>query len=342
MKRCIMVGLGWRGTCWLAPIRRRKDVEIVGYVEPMEANRKKAVEQLGVPADRLFMTLDEALAEVKADWVMDNTPPAIHHEVAAKAFARGMHVLGEKPLSDNWSNARLTAERGVKAGLRHMVTQNVRFGSQPRETRKAIAAGLIGQVGQCDVQFYMPWADIPGSFYVKQPYMLLTDMMVHQFDMMRYVLAAEPTAIQAHTWNHKWGWHQGDAAHAIVLEFPDGLRGTHVCVGNALGRQTSWNGSWHLEGSEGSIVWEGSEMWHTRMHRTNKPVHEKMLVDYRPAEDPTLLDDVLREFLSAVEQNREPECSATDNLKTLAITFAAIKSAKEKRRVELAEIWEQK
>ena len=338
MLRCIMVGLGWRGCCWLAPLRRRKDVEIVAYVEPGEATRRKVVEQYNLPTDRVYASLDEAMSKVKADFVMDSTPPAVHHEVAEKAFARRMHVLGEKPLSDDMAKARRVVELGIKAGLRHMITQNFRFGSQPRATRKAIAAGTIGKVGQCDVRFYMPWADIPGSYYVTQPYMLLNDMMVHHFDMMRYVLGAEPTAIQAITWNHAWGWHKGDAAHVSVLEFPDGVRGTHLCVGCSLGRQTSWNGSWHLEGSEGSLEWEHSEIWHSRMHRTPKPRHELIVERWRPPEDPTLLDDVLAEFVNAINQNREPECSASDNLKTLAMVFAAIKSAKEKRRVELSEV----
>ena len=79
-------------------------------------------------------------------------------------------------------------------------------------------------------------------------------------------------------------------------------------------------------------------MWHTHMHRTPKPVHEKLMVPWRPAEDPTLLDDVLAEFLKAVAEGRDPECSATDNLKTLAMVFASIKSAKERRMVRVDEV----
>ena len=184
----------------------------------------------------------------------------------------------------------------------------------------------------------MPWADIPNSPYVNEPYMLLADMMVHQFDMMRYVLNTNATAIQAITWNLKWGWHKGDAAHAIVVEFENGIRGTHVCLGACVGKQTSWNGSWQIEGDAGGITWEDDKMWHTHMHRTPKPVHELMIARWRPAEDPTLLDDVLNEFLTAMKKGREPECSGADNLHTLAMTFAAIKSAKENRRVKIEEI----
>ncbi|MCX5660093.1 MAG: Gfo/Idh/MocA family oxidoreductase [Planctomycetota bacterium] len=332
--RSIVVGLGGRGLGWVESIRRRKDCSIVAYVEPHEPNVTRAVERLGIPRDLVFATLPEALKKVKADWVMDVTPPAVHHLVAYDAFNAGLHVLGEKPLSDDYSHARNVVEAGTKAGVRHMITQNYRFTSQPRTTRKLLAEGLLGQLGQCDVQFYMPWADIPGSHYVTQPFMLINDMMVHHFDMIRYVLGTDPVAVQAMTWNQSWGWHKGDAAHAIMFEFANGMHATHVSVGCALGRQTSWNGNWRIEGTGGTITWEDSGMWHTHLHRVEKPFHKQIFPVHVPPPDQAILD----EFLASIRDKREPECSAKDNLRSVAMVFAAIKSAKEGRKVKLEEL----
>jgi predicted dehydrogenase len=331
---CIVTGLGGRGLHWVRAVRGRKDCGITGYVEPAEANRRRAAEQHDVPEDRIFSTLDEALEKAQADFVVDVTPPAVHHEIAAKAFERGMHVLGEKPLSDDFANARATVELGNRLGRKHMITQNYRFTACPRTTRKKLAEGMIGKPGQCDLRFYMPWADMAGSHYVTQPYMLINDMMVHHFDMMRYVLGVDPVAVQAITWNHPWGWHAGDAAHAIVFEFPDGLHGTHVSVGCALGSQTSWNGDWRIEGTEGSIDWEKDRMWFARLHRTPERVRKEIF----PVPTPPAEQAILDEFFAAIREDREPECSAQDNLKSLAMVFGAIQSAKEKRRVELSEL----
>ncbi|MFA0778401.1 MAG: hypothetical protein PVTTEEND_002115, partial [Candidatus Fervidibacter sp.] len=41
---------------------------------------------------------------------------------------------------------------------------------------------------------------------------------------------------------------------------------------------------------------------------------------------------------SAVREGREPECSARDNLRTLAMVFGAIESARRQQWVELAEL----
>jgi predicted dehydrogenase len=82
--------------------------------------------------------------------------------------------------------------------------------------------------------------------------------------------------VQAITWNHPWGWHQGDAAHAIVFHYAGGLVATHVSCGCAVGSQTSWNGDWRIEGPEGSIDWERDRMWIAHLHRTPKRHREEL------------------------------------------------------------------
>lgn len=91
---------------------------------------------------------------------------------------------------------------GRERGLTHMITQNFRSVSFPRTVRKKLDDGLIGKPGQCDIRYYMPWSDVPGSHYVTEPDMFVNDMMVHHFDMLRYVLAADPVSVQADKWNH--------------------------------------------------------------------------------------------------------------------------------------------
>ena len=113
----------------------------------------------------------------------------------------------------------------------------------------------------------MSWADAPGSHYVTQPYMFLMDMSIHHFDMMRYVLGADPVSVQCTSWNQPWGWHKGDAAHAIVFRYEDGLVATHVACGCAVGSQTNWNGDWRIEGPKGSIDWSTNGI----RHASNSP-----------------------------------------------------------------------
>ena len=334
MLKGIITGLGGRATYWVGSVASHPDVELVGYVEVNDAVRQKAIEQHDLLAGAVFGDLDAAIDSVDADFVLDVTPPAVHAQIAERAFAAGLHVLGEKPLSDDYATAVRVVEAGQQAGVRHMITQNYRFTPEPRTTRGLLADGLIGPPGQCDIQFYMAWADFPGSHYVTEPFMLINDMMVHHFDMMRYVLGADPVAVQAVTWNHPWGWHTGDAAHAIVFEFADGLWATHTSVGCAVGQTTSWNGDWRIEGPAGTITWHDGRVRHVHQHRTEVKVDREVdLINV-----PDAAAAMLSEFAGAVSEGRDPECGAADNLKSLAMVFGAIRSAQEHRRVELGEL----
>jgi len=328
-RKAILVGLGGRATnYWMEQLHGHPHVQVEAYVDSSQDCRQRAADQ-GVDGKKIYTSLDEALDACEADFVVDVTPPAVHHKIAARAFEAGLHVLGEKPLSDRFEIARDIERQGAEAGLKHMIAQNYRFNGGARTVRKMIAERRIGPPGQCDVTFYKDWArGLTGSHYLTEPYMLLNDMMVHHFDLMRYVLGADPLRVQAVTWNHPWGWHQGDAAHVIHFEFPDGLHATHVCVGCSLGADTTYHGDWRIDGPEGSIAWKHDAVRRVRQHQGDGPLDEPVELTEPPG-------DMISEFLAAIDEDREPECSAADNLKTLAMVFAAIRSAKENRRVTI-------
>ena len=333
--KAILTGLGGRGLYWLDNARRHPDVEIVAFVEPYQGSIDRAVNQHQVAREAIFPSLDAAIQNSEADFVLDVTPPAIHPEIAFAAFENGLHVIGEKPLSDNFDVARKVAAASHAAGLTHMITQNYRFGALPRTSRRVLDEGLIGQPGQCDVKFYMNWADIPGSHYVTEPFMLINDMMVHHFDMMRYVLNQDPISVTAQTWNPSWGWHAGDACHSITFRFASGLVVTHVANGAAVGSRTTYNGDWRIEGDKGSLDWKNDKLSYSHLHRTDENVDARAIkLDETVPADQAIFD----EFFAAIRDNRAPECSAQDNLKSLAMVFAAIQSAQEKREVRLSEL----
>jgi predicted dehydrogenase len=267
---------------------------------------------------------------------MDVTPPHIHESVASAAFKARLHLIGEKPISDDYSAAKRMVAEGRAARCRHMITQNYRFGGQPRTTRRLLSKGIIGEPGHVDVFFTMPWADSPGSHYVTQPYMFTKDMGIHHFDMLRYVLGRDPVSVRCVTWNPSWGWHAGDASHVAIFDFGGNLHAVHRGVGCAVGHHTGWNGEWRIEGPGGTLTWEGSDIWLTHLHRAERRRREQVFPDSTGAGGQ---DPLLTEFVTAIREDRDPECHAADNLLSAAMVFGAVKSATEGgREVNLAEL----
>jgi len=331
----IIVGLGGRARSWIGVCQRNPDVTLVGYVDIVQKQRDRIAQQLELPQEQMFASMGEAVKAVGADFALDVTPPAAHESVVTEAFALGLHVLGEKPLSDNFDAAKRTVAAAESTGLTHMVTQNYRFGKLPRTTHRLLKEHRIGKPAQVTVGFYRAWATRPGTHYTTMPYPLLTDMGIHHFDMLRYVLGREPVRVYARTWNPSWGWHAGDAAHTAIIEFTDGLIGTHHSSGCSVGKQSPWNGEWRIEGPEGSLTWEDDVLYFTRAHPSDKRARQALPLDELAM---TGQDALLAEFVAAINEGRTPECSGKDNLKSLALVFAAIQSAKEGRFVDIAEL----
>ena len=83
--KAILVGLGGRARHWQAACDEHPEVELVAYVEPSEENKKRAIEERGVPEDLIFDDLSDA-ASVEADFVVDVTPPAVHETIAMESL----------------------------------------------------------------------------------------------------------------------------------------------------------------------------------------------------------------------------------------------------------------
>ena len=335
MLKGIVVGLGGRARSWVEVCQRSPEVELVGYVEPAAENRAAAQAKFSIPDSQVYGKLEEAMAGVQADFVVDVTPPAVHEEIATAAFAKGLHVIQEKPLSDDWDAAKRAVAAAAQHGRTYMITQNYRFGPVPRATRPLVEAGRIGRPEQASMGFYRVWAYLPGSHYTTMAFPLIKDMGIHHFDLLRYVLGQEPVEVRATTWNPSWGWHAGDASHNVEILFDGGCRVTHHACGCSVGKQSPWNGDLRVEGPGGSLTWEEDRIFITSSKPGETPAREEVT----PGEVPPGQDACLAEFTAAIREGREPECSGRDNLQSLAIVFAAVRSAQEGRPVPIAELF---
>src|SRR5687767_11368169 len=183
--RLIQCGMGGMGrTWWNHATGNSRDFDLVAIVDVADAPLNEAGDALKIPADRRFTRLEDALDRVEADAVLTVTPPAVHVQHAELAFARGLHVLTEKPIADTLENAKRMVRLAQAAGKQLVVAQNYRF-TAANETFKRILAQIpIGQVGHGQLDFYIG-ADFTGTFRETMEFPLLVDMAIHHVDLIR-------------------------------------------------------------------------------------------------------------------------------------------------------------
>jgi predicted dehydrogenase len=185
-----------------------------------------------------------------------------------------------------------------------------------------------------NADFYIG-AQFPG-FRALMPSPLLLDMAIHTFDAARYLSAADPMAVYCEEFNPPWSWYQGAANATAIFEMTGGLRYTYRGSWCAEGRRTSWEAEWRAVGPNGTATWDGE----------HPPVAEVVaqrggfFSDVAPLA--AQVGDIhagiagsLRDFLHALITGATPMGECHDNIKSLAMVFAAIESAATGKRVKI-------
>lgn len=329
MLRIVQVGLGAMGAGWANVVVASEKWQAAAYVDPDRKRMLAVAGQHGMPRGRCFTTLEEALRKVEADAVLDVTPQEVRKEVCMTAFARGLHVLAEKPLADSMRTACRLVREAARRDCHFVIAQNYRYQAEARKIRDLIGKGKVGTVGYVGVDFHK--GPRFGGFREKMAYPLILDMGIHHLDLMRFFLGQDVAAVQAHSINAPWNWNKGDATVSASLEFDGGAAANYFASWVAQGAETSWNGTWRIEGSEGVLVWDADGVFlssHPERRRKQRVAVENVAPQAH----------LLGAFARTIASGEEAETSGRRNLNSLAATWAMVRAAKTGQRVATAEV----
>jgi predicted dehydrogenase len=233
-------------------------------------------------------------------------------------------VLGEKPAAATLAEAVSLAGLAETTGELFMVSQSRRW--NPRLFALRDLARSLGPVGALSTEFYR--APHFGGFREEMPEPLLVDMAIHAFDAARFVLGDDPEAVWCESWNPAWSWFRGAASATVVFTMTGGARYTYTGSWCAPGTETSWNGAWRVSAAGGSVTWDGEGM----------PVPDPPSALRAASEEGEGIAAALHAFVTALRTGVAPMGEIHENVPSLAMVEAAVLSAREHRRVELAEV----
>jgi predicted dehydrogenase len=322
--RVVLVGAGSMGRAWRDTIEAAPSVELAGIADIDLATADAAAAALGrsVPTGTDAVQLARATG---ARAVVDATVPEAHHPVTTAALFAGLDVLGEKPVAETVAKALSLAGTSQVTGQLFMVSQSRRWNPQLFALR-AMAEDL-GALGSLTTEFFR--APHFGGFREEMAHPLLVDMAIHAFDSARFLLGAEPVSAYCETHNPPWSWFAGDAAATAIFAMEGGARYTYTGSWCSPGVQTSWNGVWRLSGEKGSAHWDGD----------HDPVLDGDVdLEPRPAAPYSGIEGALLVFTDALRTGVPPMGEVHENILSLAMVEAAVRSAETGRRVLLDDV----
>ena len=118
--RCALVGLGSMGRNHYKTILANENINLVAVVEP----NNDLIENINVAH---YADIDSLLANEKIDFAVVATPTSTHLEVARKLLQNGVHLLVEKPIAKNSTEAKEMVKIAHKNNCKLVVGHIERF-----------------------------------------------------------------------------------------------------------------------------------------------------------------------------------------------------------------------
>jgi predicted dehydrogenase len=340
--KVVLCGCGAMAKGWLRAVRSTPDLsaalEIVGLVDLDRDVAQALAAEFDLGSVAIGTDLTAVLDETGAHIVFDIVIPAARHSVVRAALARGCHVLSEKPMSNSMEEAADLIRAAEEAGRVHSVVQNRRFISGVRRMRRFVESGEIGEITAIHCDFFI--GPHFGGFREKMDNVLLLDMAIHTFDAARYVSGKTPLSVYCLETNPRGSWYAHGASANAVFRLSDDVVFTYRGSWCAEGERTSWESAWRIVGTRGMLTWDGEETFRASVAGQD----DGLLRGSIPVEVPPPLHEeethghasVIADFLTAIRTGRAPETAGDDNIRSLAMVFGAIESARSGRTVDLA------
>jgi len=331
--RCVVVGAGGISSAWFPPLIE-ENVEIPAVVDLRLDAARQAVAEHGLRCEA-STDLAAALAEHRPDFVLDLTVPEAHCSVTTTALRAGSHVLGEKPMAATMDEAREMVRVSEETGKLYMVNQSRRWDAKHDAVRRTLADGKIGDVTTINCDFFL--GAHFGGFRDEMEHVLILDMAIHHFDLARFMTGADPVAVYAHEFNPKGSWYRGAAAATCVFEMTNGVVFTYRGSWCSEGFPTSWNGNWRFIGERGTLLYEQDQDPRGQIVAGDEGF-DRPLADIEITPSPltaVTFHGALCEMLAFLRAGEKPQTECHDNIKSLAMVFAAIASARRGERVRV-------
>ena len=274
--------------------------------------------------------LEDVLADPSID-VLDITPhPADRLPLMEAALKAGRHVLSQKPFVLDLAEGQRLVDLARDKGVKLAVNQNGRWAPHLSWMREAVRAGMVGEVISAHIAIHWNHGWIAGTPFERIEDLILYDFGIHWFDFLTSI--ATPESVIA-TKSRAAGQKAGVPLLAQALvRIPGGQASLVFDGGVPFGPSDTT----HIGGTKGSLHSIGPDLGNQSVTLTTAEGKA------RPDLKGTWFNDGFRgamgALLVAIEDDAEPANGAAENLRSLALAFAAIQSARSGREVAVGSV----
>ncbi len=209
-----MINIGVVGYGYWGPNLVRNFVEVAGLQVAAVSDRdpaRRALVATRYPAIRTTAEAQDLIDDPSIQAIAVATPVATHFDIALAALRAGKHVWLEKPMTETSEQARILVEEAEKRGLVLLVDHTFIYTGAVQKMGEIIKSGELG-----DVFYYDSIRVNLGLF--QRDVSVISDLAVHDFSILDYLLDEHPVAVSASGTNHFAGTPENLAYVTLFYE----------------------------------------------------------------------------------------------------------------------------
>ena len=283
------------------------------------------------PAVKTTTNFQDLLADTSIDAIAIATPVSTHFEIGMAALRAGKHLWLEKPMAETSLQARKLVDEAERRGRVLIVDHTFIYTGAVRKMGEIIKSGDLGRV------YYYDSIRVNLGLF-QRDVSVISDLAVHDFSILDYLLGEHPAAVSASGINHFPGtpenlayitlfYDSGTIAHANVSWLAP-VKVRQILVGGSKKMITYDD----LEPSEKIKVYDKGVSF------TDDPQQiQEMRVGYRTGDmwAPKLsVTEALRvegeHFIDCIEHGKTPETDGRLGLRVVELIEAATSSMRGK------------
>jgi len=258
---------------------------------------RRAAAQRAFPDVRTYADLAEVAGDPDVDLVIVSTPPNTHATISMQMLRAGKHVVSEKPFCLTVAEADAMMELAAARDLTLTVYQNRRWDRDFLAIKRALAAGLIGEVFHVET-FIGGFAHPCEYWHSHEPISggMVYDWGSHYIDWILNIIPDPAQSVMSSV--HKRVWHNVTNADQtrVLIRFAGGQEAEFLQSDIAAALKPKW----YVLGTKGAIV----ANWRYETIKTRRWSGELIEERLAPAEAPADVVVYIRDRAGDIHEQR--------------------------------------
>jgi predicted dehydrogenase len=309
---------------------------------------------------RAYREVDDLLQDDRVEVISIATPHPSHAPLAIRAMETGRHVIVEKPMTLELSQADMMIAAARRTGRTLAVIFQRRFWPASLRVNQAIRDGKLGKLvsGECELSWWRNQA-----YYARDAWRgrwdtegggVLVNQGIHALDMFQWFMG-EPEVLWARWANLSHPYIEVEDNAVAAIQFKSGALGViRMTTSSHLSRtRVTVHGD---NGASASVIEEPegavghNDLWTVPGEEQVRPESVRQHVErgeyiyralippvaptwstgytYQRDADPSYHAIQLQEFLRAIQEGREPLVNGEEGRKSLALMVAIYESGR--------------